>query len=143
MHRIGEDRTKQLDIVPRAAAGHSLRAPQISAPQVGRRCVSRRAIVRHWSKNNDERPACDKGRHPLAHVLDSKSTDRVPLYRQGQIRARATVKLHRSTLADWIATAAFDLGAAVDRLPEHLKMSTKLFMAFAGNRGPRGAASAR
>lgn len=42
--------------------------------------------------------------------------------------ARAGVELHRSTLADWVGTAAFHLGPVVDRLAEHLKTSSKLFM---------------
>lgn len=54
--------------------------------------------------------------------------DYLPLYRQSQILARAGVQLHRSTLADWVGTAAFHLGPVVDRLAEHLKTSTKLYM---------------
>ena len=66
--------------------------------------------------------------------------DHLPLYRQSQILGRAGIELHRSTLADWVGTAAFHLGPVVDRLTEHLKTSSKLFMEFAGDRGPSGAA---
>lgn len=38
------------------------------------------------------------------------------------------IDIHRSTLADWVGFAAFHLGPVVDRLAEHLKASTKLFM---------------
>ena len=58
----------------------------------------------------------------------AKYADHLPLYRQSQILARAGVELHRSTLADWVGTAAFHLGPVVDRLAEHLKTPTKLFM---------------
>jgi len=37
----------------------------------------------------------------LAHVLVSKYSDHLPLYRQSQIFARAGIDLDRSTLADW------------------------------------------
>ena len=64
----------------------------------------------------------------IAHVLVSKYADHLPLYRQSQIIARSGVNIHRSTLADWVGVAAFHLGPVVDRLAEHLKGSTKLFM---------------
>lgn len=50
------------------------------------------------------------------------------MYRQSQILARSGVDIHRSTLADWVGVAAFHLRPVVDRLAEHLKSSTKLFM---------------
>jgi hypothetical protein len=50
------------------------------------------------------------------------------LYRQSRILARSGVDIHRSTLADWFGVTAFHLGPVVDRLAEHLKASTKLFM---------------
>jgi transposase len=38
----------------------------------------------------------------LAHVLVSKYSDHLPLYRQSEIYAREGVELDRSTLADWV-----------------------------------------
>ena len=64
----------------------------------------------------------------IAHVLVSKYADHLPLYRQSQILARSGIEIHPSTLADWVGVAAFHLGPVVDRLAEHLKTSTKLFM---------------
>lgn len=60
--------------------------------------------------------------------LASKFSDHLPLYRQSQNLARSGIDLHRSTLADWVGTAAFHLGPVVDPLAEHLKGSGKLFM---------------
>lgn len=60
----------------------------------------------------------------------AKYADHLPLYRQ--ILARAGIELQRSTLANWVGTAAFHFGPVVDRLTEHLKTSSKLFMEFAG-----------
>lgn len=42
----------------------------------------------------------------LAHVLVSKYADHLPLYRQSQIYAREGVLLERSTLCDWVGSAA-------------------------------------
>lgn len=76
----------------------------------------------------------------LAHVLVSKYANQLPLYRQSQILGRAGLDLHRAVLADWVGKAAFHLAHIVDRMAEHLKRSSKLFMEFAGERGPSGAA---
>jgi len=64
----------------------------------------------------------------IAHVLVTKYADHCPLYRQSQILARSGIDIQRSTLADWVGVAAFHLRPVVDRLAEHLKASTKLFM---------------
>jgi transposase len=42
----------------------------------------------------------------LAHVITSKYADHLPLYRQERILERFGVRLHRSTLCDWMARAA-------------------------------------
>lgn len=42
--------------------------------------------------------------------------------------ARAGLDLHRAVLANWVGKAAFHLKPVVDRLAEHLKRSSKLFM---------------
>ncbi|TBZ09217.1 hypothetical protein E0H38_26985 [Rhizobium leguminosarum bv. viciae] len=47
----------------------------------------------------------------IAHVLVSKYADHLPLYRQAQIMSRQGIDLDRSTLADWVGRAAFELGA--------------------------------
>ena len=49
-------------------------------------------------------------------------------YRQAQIYARSGLDLDRSTLAGWVGKAAFHLRPVADRLAEHLKCSSKLFM---------------
>jgi transposase len=66
--------------------------------------------------------------HSPAGQRVSKFADHLPLCRQSQILARSGIELHRSTLADWIGTAAFHIGPVTDRLAEHLKGSGKLFM---------------
>jgi transposase len=121
MHRIGEDRTERLDIVPA-----QLRVIVTVRPKYAcRRCaegVTQAPAPAHLIEGGLPTEGA------LAHVLVSKYADHLPLYRQSQILARAGVELHRSTVADWVGTAAFHLGPVVDRLAEHLKTSTKLFM---------------
>jgi hypothetical protein len=51
-----------------------------------------------------------------------------PLYRQAQIYIRQGVDLDRSTLADWVGRAAYELRPVHDALMADLKRSTKLFM---------------
>ena len=50
------------------------------------------------------------------------------MYRQAQIYSRQGVDLDRSTLADWVGRAAFELRPGHDALMSDLKRSTKLFM---------------
>jgi len=64
----------------------------------------------------------------VAHVLVSKYADHLPLYRQAQIYSRQGVDLDRSTLADWVGRAAFELRPVYDALMADLKRSSKLFM---------------
>lgn len=63
-----------------------------------------------------------------AHVLVSKYADHLPSYCQAQIYSRQSVALDRSTLADWVGRAAFELRPVHDALMADLKRSTKLFM---------------
>ncbi len=51
----------------------------------------------------------------LAHVLVSKYSDHLPLYRQSQIFAREGIDLDRSTLADWVGGASALLEPMVER----------------------------
>jgi transposase len=119
-HRIGEDVSERLDVIPtqfkvivtrrpkyacRACAGEVAQAP---APErLIESGIPTEALV--------------------AHVLVAKYADHTPLYRQAQIYARQGITLDRSTLADWVGRAAFALRPVHARLLEQLKQSTKLF----------------
>lgn len=121
MHKIGEDRTERLDIVPA-----QLRVIVTVRPKYAcRSCtdgVTQAPAPSHLIMGGLPTEAT------LAHVLVSKYADHLPLYRQSQILARAGLELHRAVLADWVGKAAFHLKPVVDRLAEHLKRSGKLFM---------------
>ena len=121
MHRIGEDRTERLDIVPA-----QLRVIVTIRPKYACRACTDGVIQAPAAAHLIEGALPTEG--AIAHVLVSKYADHCPLYRQAQILARSGIDLHRSTLAGWVGKAAFHLGPIVDRLAEHLKRSTKLFM---------------
>ena len=121
MHRIGEDRTERLDIVPT-----QLRVIVTIRPKYAcRTCtdgVTQAPAPSHLIMGGLPTEGT------IAHVLVSKYADHLPLYRQSQILARAGLDLHRAVLADWVGKAAFHLKPVVDRLAEHLRASGKLFM---------------
>jgi transposase len=120
LHRIGEDVSERLDIVPA-----QLRVLVVRRPKYG--CRACQEVVVQASA-----PArLIEGGLPtdatVAQVLVSKYADHLPLYRQAQIYARQGVNLDRSTLADWVGRAAFTLRPVYDRLFANLKSSIKLF----------------
>ncbi|MBW4976510.1 IS66 family transposase [Roseovarius mucosus] len=121
MHKIGEDRSERLDIVPA-----QLRVIVTVRPKYAcRTCtdgVTQAPAPSHLIMGGLPTEAS------IAHVLVGKYADHLPLYRQSQILARAGLDLHRAVLADWVGKAAFHLKPVVDRLADHLKRSSKLFM---------------
>src|SRR6056297_3274244 len=121
MHRIGEDRTERLDIVPA-----QLRVLVTVRPEYACRACPDGVTQAPTPAHLIEGGLPTEG--AIAHVLIGKYADHLPLYRQSRILARSGIDIHRSTLADWVGVAAFQLGPVVDRLAEHLKISTKLFM---------------
>src|SRR4051812_46474293 len=62
----------------------------------------------------------------LAHVLVSKYTDHLPLYRQSEIYQREGVELDRSTLADWVGGASRMLRPLVDVLRRYVLTAEKV-----------------
>jgi transposase len=59
----------------------------------------------------------------LAHLLTCKYADHLPLHRQVGIVARSGVRLSRSTLCDWMASAAVLLGPLVTLMRARLLLS--------------------
>ena len=121
MHKIGEDRTERLDIVPA-----QLRVLVTVRPKYACRACTDGVSQAPAPATLIEGGLPTEG--AVAHVLVSKYADHLPLYRQSQMLARSGVTIDRGTLADWVGVAAFHLRPVVDRLAEHLKASTKLFM---------------
>ena len=120
LHRIGEDVSERLDVVPAQFRVLVVRRPKYAC----RACES--VVVQSPA------PArLIEGGLPteatVAHVLVSKYADHLPLYRQAQIYERQCLRIDRSTLADWVGRAAFHLRPVRERILAHLKSSTKLF----------------
>ena len=133
MHKIGEDRTERLDIVPAQLRVLVTVRPKYACRACTDGVTQGEPLFAIGSRTMASAPAVlIEGGLPtegaIAHVLVSKYSDHLPLYRQSQMLARSGVTIDRSTLADWVGVAAFHLRPVVDRLAEHLKGSTKLFM---------------
>ena len=62
----------------------------------------------------------------LAHVLTSKFSDHLPLYRQSEIYAREGVELDRSTLAKWVGETSHLLQPLVEALRRYVMSADKL-----------------
>jgi transposase len=120
LHRIGEDVSERLDIVPAQLRVLVVRRPKYAC--------------RHCEDGVVQAPAPARvieGGLPtdalVAQVLVSKYADHLPLYRQAQIYARQGISLDRSTLADWVGRAAWHLRPMHERLLAQLKASPRLF----------------
>ncbi len=120
LHRIGEDVSERLDLVPAQFRVLVVRRPKYACRSCEDVVVQAPAPAR-----------LIEGGLPtdatVAQVLVSKYADHLPLYRQAQIFARQGVSLDRSTLADWVGRAAFLIRPVHERLLSVLKTSAKLF----------------
>jgi transposase len=120
LHRIGEDVSERLDMVPAQFRVVVVRRPKYACRSCEEIVVQAPAPAR-----------LIEGGLPtdttVAQVLVSKYADHLPLYRQAQIFARQGLTLDRSTLADWVGRAAFLLRPVHERLLLRLKQSPKLF----------------
>ena len=120
LHRIGEDVSERLDVVPAQLRVLVIRRPRYACRTCEDVVVQAPAPARLIEGGL---PTDDL----VAQVLVSKYADHLPLYRQAQIYARQGINLDRSTLADWVGRAAFLLRPVHERLLETLKRSGKLF----------------
>jgi transposase len=120
LHRIGEDVSERLDIVPAQFRVLVVRRPKYACRACTDVVVQAPAPARLIEGGLPTEAM-------VAQVLVSKFADHLPLYRQAQIYARQGVALDRSTLADWVGRAAFLLRPVHERLLDRLKASSKLF----------------
>lgn len=119
LHCIGEDVSERLDVVPAQFRVIVTRRPKYACRACTDGVVQAPAPARLIQAGLPTEAT-------VAHVLVSKYADH--LYRQAQIMSRQGVDLDRSTLADWVGRAAFELRPVFDALITDLKHSTKLFM---------------
>jgi len=120
LHRIGEDASERLDVIPAQFRVLVVRRPKYACRACEEAVVQAPASARLIEGGIPTEAT-------VAHALVSKYADHLPLYRQAQIYARQGINLDRSTLADWVGRAAFLLRPVHERLLGVLKSSTKLF----------------
>ena len=120
LHRIGEDRSERLDIIPAQLRVLVVRRPKYACRACEEVVVQAPAPARLIEGGLPTEAT-------VAQVLVAKYADHLPLYRQAQIYARQGITLDRSTLADWVGRAAWLLRPVQERLLMRLKSSTKLF----------------
>ena len=120
LHRIGEDVSERLDIVPAQFRVLVLHRPKYACRACEDVVVQAPAPVRLIEGGLPTEAT-------VAQVLTSKYADHLPLYRQSQIYARQGIALDRSTLADWVGRAAWHLRPVHEHLLRKLKGSAKLF----------------
>ena len=98
LRALGEDVSEMLEYIPDHYKVIRHVRPKLS-------CVSCQRIVQAQAPSRPiERGIAGPGL--IAHVLVSKFSDHLPLYRQSQIFAREGIELERSTLADWVGGAS-------------------------------------
>ena len=118
LHRIGEDKSERLDIVPAQFRVLVTRRPKYAC----RRCadgVVQAPVPARLIEGGMPTEAT------IAQVLVSKYADHLPLYRQAQIYVRQGIEL--ATLADWVGQAAWHLRPLQERLLVRLKQRPRLF----------------
>jgi len=120
LHRIGEDVSERLDIIPA-----QFRALVVRRPRYGCRACQDVVVQAPAPARLIEGGLPTEA--TVAQVLVAKYADHLPLYRQAQIYARQGVALDRSTLADWVGRAAFLMRPVHERLLQRLKGSVRLF----------------
>jgi transposase len=120
MHRIGEDRSERLDVIPAQYRVLVTRRPKYGCRACEGAVVQAPAPARLIEGGLPTEAL-------VAHILVNKYANHLPLYRQWQILARQGIDIDRSNLALWTGRGAFLVSPVVDRMLELLKGSTKLF----------------
>jgi transposase len=120
LHRIGEDKSERLDMVPAQFRVLVTRRPKYACRSCEDGVLQAQAPARLIEGGLPTEAT-------VAQVLVSKYADHLPLYRQAQIYARQGIELDRSTLADWVGHAAWHLRPLHERLLFKLRQRSKLF----------------
>src|ERR1700720_480897 len=120
LHRIGEDKSERLDIVPAQFRVLVTIRPKYACRTCEDGVVQAPAPARLIEGGLPTEAT-------VAQDLVSKYADHLPLYRQAQIYARQGIDLDRSTLADWVGHAAWHLRPLHERMLLRLRQLPRLF----------------
>ncbi len=120
LHRISEDVSTRLDMVP-----SQFRVLMVRRPKYACRACTDGVVQSPAPARLIEGGLLTDA--TVTQVLVSKFSDHLPLHRQARILACQGVVLDRSTLTDWVGRAAALLEPVHGRLLDHFKASTKLF----------------
>lgn len=119
LHRIGEDRSERLDIIP---AQH--RVIVTVRPRYACRCctdgVQQAPAPKHVVPGGLPTEAL------IANVLVGKYCDHLPLYRQSQILARQGITISRATMAGWVGRGIAALLPIITRMRADALASARL-----------------
>ena len=118
LHRIGEDKSERLDMVPAQFRVLVTIRPKYACRRCEDGVVQAPAPARLIEGGMPTEAT-------IAQVLVSKYADHLPLYRQAQIYARQGIDLDRSTLADWVGHAAWHLRPLHERLLDETQGMTQ------------------
>jgi len=118
MARLGEDVTEVLDYIP----GRFRVIRHVRPKYACRQCdaITQAAAPALPTPRGRAAPGL------LAHLLVSKYTDHLPLYRQSEIFARDGLDLDRSTLSDWVGQATWLLQPIVEGIRRHVFAAEKI-----------------
>ena len=121
LHKIGEDRSERLDIIP---AQH--RVMVTIRPRYACRCCT--DGVHQASAPAHVVPGGLPTEALIADVLINKYCDHLPLYRQSKIFARQGIEISRATLANWVGRGIAALMPIVTRMRVDALARSRLFV---------------
>ena len=127
LHVIGEDVSERLDKIPARLRVIVTRRPKYACRTCERTGADETAGIIQAPAPPRLVPGGLPSEALVADVLVAKYADHLPLYRQSQMLARDGIAIDRSTLANWVGFAAFELAPLHERLVANLKASDKLF----------------
>src|SRR5271155_1800557 len=118
MAKLGEDVTEVLDYIP----GRFQVIRHVRPKYACRHCdaITQAAAPALPTPRGRAAPGM------LAHLLVSKYTDHLPLYRQSEIYARDGLDLDRSTLSDWVGQAVWLMQPIIEGVRQHVFDAEKI-----------------
>lgn len=118
LHRIGEDVSEALDIVPALLRVIRTIRPKYACRVCEAGVIQARARVMNGGMATTAL---------VAHVVVAKFAWHLPLYRQSQMLAGAGVDIDRGTLGGWVARAAWWLKPLHERLLGFIRAQPRVF----------------